>query len=236
MSSQLTSLITLFDGSNWGIWSRTMKAFLMLKGLWGYVNSTIAITTITANPNDPAQMADHTAQQAALTAWNKADDQALGSIILCLKPELQQHPTQATSSTAWDALEQQYGAPTVPSIYKDFKEAISIHINPNQHPTAQFDKLSAAFAHLGAVTFGTGAATTNLSIKNQLQALIGLVTLPTKWDHLVPILCQSTTLENLKLSDVTMAAISQFKTETNRGQHKGSVQSTNKISSVKQKR
>src|ERR1700744_3285904 len=230
MSSQLTSLVTLFDGSNWGIWSRAMKAFLMSQGLWGYVNSTIAMPTITADPNDPAQMADHTAQQAALTAWNKADDQALGSIVLRLKPELQQHVTQATSATVWDALEQRYGAPTVPSIYKDFKEAISIRINPNQHPTTQFDKLSATFARLGAVTFGTGAATTNLSIKNQLQALIGLVTLPTKWDHLVPILCQSTTLENLKLSDVTMAAIGQFETETNCGQHKGNVQSANKIS------
>src|SRR6202012_3437744 len=118
-------------------------------------------------------------------------------------------------------------------IYKDFKEAISIHINPNQHPAAQFDKLSTTFAHLGAVTFGTGAAATNLSIRNQLQALIGLATLPTKWEHLVPILYQSKTLDNLKLSDVAMAAIGRFETETNRRQHKGTAHSTNKISSVK---
>src|SRR6202012_1266898 len=230
MSSQLTSLITLFDGSNWGIWSRTMKAFLMLQGLWGYVHGTITLLAITADPNIVPQVADHTAQVAAVTAWNKADDQALGSIILHLKPEIQQHATQVTSAAVWDALELRYGAATVPSIYKDFKEAISIRINPNQHPAAQFDKLSAAFARLGAVTFGTGTAATNLSIKNQLQALIGLATLPTKWEHLVPILCQSTTLENLKLSDVTMAAIGQFETETNCGQHKGNVQSANKIS------
>ena len=146
MSSQLTSLVTLFDGSNWGIWSRAMKAFLMSQGLWGYVNGAITMPVITADPNIAAQVANHTAQQAALTAWNKADDQALGSIILCLKPELQQHATQATSASAWDALEQRYSAPTVPSIYKDFKEAISICINPNQHPATQFDKLSAAFA------------------------------------------------------------------------------------------
>src|ERR1700744_3657853 len=236
MSSQLTSLVTLFDGSNWGIWSRAMKAFLMSQGLWGYVNGTITMPVITADPNIAAQVADHTAQQAALTAWNKADDQALGSIVLRLKPELQQHVTQATAATVWDALEQRYGAATVPSIYKDFKEAISIRINPNQHPAAQFDKLSAAFARLGAVTFGTGANATNLSIKNQLQALIGLAALPAKWEHLVPILCQSTLLDNLKLSDVATAAISQFETETNRGQHKGTVHSASKISSVKQKR
>src|SRR6202012_5498424 len=58
---------------------------------------------------------------------------------------------------------------------------------------------------------------------------------PTKWEHLVPILCQSTTLENLKLSDVAMAVIGQFETETNCGQPKGNVQSANKIFSVKQK-
>src|ERR1700744_4842838 len=104
MSSQLTSLVTLFDGSNWGIWSRTMKAFLILQGLWGYMNGIIILLVITANPNIAAQVADHTAQVAATTAWNKANDQALGSIILRLKPELQQHATQATSADVWAAL------------------------------------------------------------------------------------------------------------------------------------
>ena len=75
-----------------------------------------------------------------------------------------------------------YSKTTVPSIYKDFKEAISICFNMNQHPAAQFDKLAAAFAHLGSVTIGTGANLVNLKVQDQFQALIALAALPSKWE------------------------------------------------------
>ena len=47
MSSQLTSLIPVFDSSNWSIWSKVMTTF-MLQGLWGYVEGTIAVPVIAA--------------------------------------------------------------------------------------------------------------------------------------------------------------------------------------------
>ncbi len=123
----------------------------------------------------------------------------------------------------------------MPCIYKDFKEAISIRFNPNQHPMPQFKKMAAAFAHLGAVTVGTGANQTTLAIMPQLQALIALSALPAKWENLIPIICAGVTIADLKLDDVAGQVIGQYETETNCGQHKA-VQSVQKISTVKCKR
>ncbi len=115
------------------------------------------------------------------------------------------------------------------------KEAISIRFSPNQHPTPQFEKMAATFAHLGAVTVGTGPNQTTLAITPQLKALIALSALPAKWENLIPIICAGVAIANLKLDDVASQVIGQFETETNRGQHKAA-QSAQKISAVKQKR
>src|SRR6266571_3806772 len=146
--------------------------------------------------------------------------------------------SQLTSQILWDAIKDQYGVVSMPRIYKDFKEAISIRFNPNQHPTPQFEKMAAAFARLGAVTVGTGANQTTLAITPQLQALIALSALPAKWENLIPIICAGVAIADLKLDDVASQVIGQFETETNRGQHKAAqaAQSVQKISTIKRKR
>ena len=159
---------------------------------------------------------------------------ARGNLTLHLSPAVQQAITSNTSQTLWDAIKDCYGVVSMPCIYKDFKEAISICFNPNQHPMPQFKKMAAAFACLGAVTVRTGANQTTLAIKPQLQALIVLSTLPSKWENLVPIICAGVTIADLKLDDVASQVIGQFETETNCGQHK-SVQTVQKISTVKHK-
>src|SRR6266702_765830 len=227
MSSQLTSLIPIFDGSNWSIWSKAMTTFFMLQGLWGYIEGTIAVPVIGAGP-PPVTAAD-------LALWNKNKKMARGNLTLCLSPSVQQAVTGNTSQILWDAIKDQYGVVSMPHIYKDFKEVISIRFNPNQHPTPQFEKMAAAFACLGAVSVGTGVNQTTLAIKLQLQALIALSALPAKWENLVPIICAGVAIADLKLDDVTSQVIGQFETETNHGQHKA-VQSAQKISAVKRKR
>ncbi len=226
MSSQLTSLVPVFDGSNWSTWSKAMTAFFMSQGLWGYVAGTIAVPVVGAGP-PPV-----TATDVAL--WNKNDEMARGNLTLCLSPAIRQAVTGNTSQILWDAIKDWYGAVSMPHIYKDFKEAISIRFNPNQHPTPQFEKMAAAFARLGAVTVGTGVNQTTLAITPQLQALIALSALPTKWENLIPIICAGVAISDLKLDDVASQVIGQFETKTNRRQHKAA-QSVQKISAVKRK-
>src|SRR6266702_908459 len=224
MSSQLTSLVPVFDGSNWSTWSKVMTAFFMSQGLWGYITGTIAVPVIAAGP-PPVTAID-------IALWNKNDKMARGNLTLCLSPAVQQAVTSNTSQILWD------GAVSMPCIYKDFKEAISIHFNPNQHPMPQFEKMAATFARLGAVTVGTGVNQTTLAITPQLQALIALSTLPAKWENLIPIICAGVAIADLKLDDVASQVIGQFETKTNCGQHKAAqaAQSAHKISAVKRKR
>jgi hypothetical protein len=42
MSTNVASLVPILDGTNYGIWSKAMKAFLMSLGLWGYADGTLA--------------------------------------------------------------------------------------------------------------------------------------------------------------------------------------------------
>ena len=119
MSSQLTSLIPVFDGSNWSTWSKAMTAFFMSQGLWGYVDGTITQPAVSAT------------NQAEVALWNKNDEMAMGNLTLRLSPSIQQAVTGGTSRALWDAVKNHYGAVSMPHIYKDFKEAISIRFNPN---------------------------------------------------------------------------------------------------------
>jgi hypothetical protein len=99
----------------------------------------------------------HPLYPALLSTWQKGNNMALGNITLRLSLSLQQHidPT-SNAEQIWDWLKAQYGSATLPSVYCNLKEVLSIRFNPNQHPGPQFDKMAAAFGHLGLVSFGSG--------------------------------------------------------------------------------
>jgi transposase InsO family protein len=222
MSSQLTNFVPVLDGSNYGLWSKAMKAFLQSQGLWGYAEGTFATPLAT--------------DVDARAAWDKANGMTIGNIVLRLSPALQQFAESYNdASDIWTQLQTRYGAASVPSIYKDFKEAISTRFPANQHPAPQFDKLAACFARLSSVTFGTGAKIQRLSIPNQIQALIAMAALPPKWEHLIPIICQGPDLEDLDMGDVRSTVIGQYENEVNRN-WRGSGHQANKLSAVKRKR
>ena len=51
MSTQsAASLVPVLDGTNYSIWSKAMKAYLMSLGLWSYVSGTIQEPQLPANP------------------------------------------------------------------------------------------------------------------------------------------------------------------------------------------
>ena len=223
MMSQLTSLVPVFDGQNYNLWAQPIKAFLMSQGRWGYVDGSITAP----GAGTPAE---------EIAAWQHSNDMAKGNIILCLTTPLQQFAENITTAEdMWTQLFEHYGAVSVLSIYKDFKEAITLHFNPNQHPGPNFGHLAVAFNHLSAITFGTAPNVTNLCLASQFQVFIAMAALPAKWEMLIPIICQAEDLEDLNLSIVCQAVIAQYETEGNHGQHqqKGAAKMANKITAVK---
>ena len=145
MSSQLTSLTTIFDGSNYMQWAKQMQAFLMSQGLWGYTKGSIdepLYPTPINKDGKPEKVTDkEKAKYNELHApWKCSQDMAQGSIMLRLTPSIQQNLAYLTTAESlWDALKDAYDISNIPTIYKDFKEVFSFRINPNQHPAAQFD-------------------------------------------------------------------------------------------------
>jgi len=129
-----------------------MKAWLQSQGLWGFVDRTIV------RPVDPAAgaaAAEIAAAEAAIAAWVRSNDMAMGNLVLRLNPSIQESLGAFTAAEAvWDDLRDRYGAATIPQVYKDFKEAINIRINPNTHPSLQLDRMAAAFQRLSHVAMG----------------------------------------------------------------------------------
>src|SRR6266404_1997637 len=64
--------------------------------------------------------------------------------------------------------------------------------------------------------------------------MIALAALPSKWEHLVQIIINSTEMDQLTFHTVREALVAQWDTELNRGGHKNT-QNANKISAVKRK-
>ena len=117
---------------------------------------------------------------------------AVGNMNLHLSLAIQQvFHTHDSASDLWATLKTMFGKQTLPSIYKDFKEAISPQFNSNSHCAAQSSKLTAAFGCLALVTVGTGADQLTLKVYDELQALIALSALPPKWETQISIITQN---------------------------------------------
>ena len=169
MSSQLTSLTTVFNGQDYNTWSKAMCAFLMAQGLWGYCSGNLTEPFEPIEPDEPKPLksspsdkdkekyeqfvAYYKIEKAAYdrdlptfperkAAWVKANDMALGTITLCLSPALQQRlPSGQTAKDLWDWLKNQFATPSIPTCYRDLKEALSLRFDLAKHPGPQIDRM-----------------------------------------------------------------------------------------------
>ena len=164
MSSQLTTLVPVFDGTNYNNWAKAMKAFLMAQGLWTYANGDdlpppAPRPTYNDDGTVKEKVPDNKIKEFNLLygTWQKMDHMALGNITLRLNDAIKQNfGIPSHSNELWSALHDAYGTTSTLTIYKDFKEAVSLRFNPNHHPAATFDRMAACFSRLAEVKIGTG--------------------------------------------------------------------------------
>ena len=154
---------------------------------------------------------------------------------LRLSPALQQRlPPNQTAEDLWVWLKNQYATPSIPTCYRDLKEALSIRFDPFKHPGPQIDRMVAVFNRISQ-TVTSGLITVDLTINPVLQGLIAMAAIPTKWEHHVSIICSGNDLAELDIETVRDAIITQYENEMNRGGHKGA-HNAQKLSAVKRKR
>ena len=106
-----------------------------------------------------------------------------------------------------------YGKATPTTIYKDFKEALSVHLHADQNPSPAMDKMAACFQCLISM---------EVDVPEQIKAIMLLAAFPQKWEMLVSIVTQQCNLENIHFVDVCDAVLAQFQSKSmygNHGQH-----------------
>src|SRR5277367_6149175 len=117
MSSQLTSLVPVLDGSNYGVWQTSMKAFLMSQGMWGHITGVAGFPLAVFDADDNQTNAPQQEE------WLKRDDMVHGHLVLRTSISIQQELSSLTDPSArdiWEHLLNRYGVATPSSVYKDF--------------------------------------------------------------------------------------------------------------------
>jgi hypothetical protein len=134
MSNALTTLVPILDGSNYLIWAHQMKAFLQSMELWEMTNNEIPfpLPVIPAGATQAPPADD--AMIELQNQWIKQSNHALGNMMLCLTPPIQEQITNKSTPESWEYLAMTYSTPTLSTIYQDFHCAMNFCLDLAKHP------------------------------------------------------------------------------------------------------
>ena len=152
MSSQLTTLTPILDGTNYQQWSAAMQSFLMSQGQWKCVKpGATAPSTTTVRAEDGTS---RTEGEKDLEDWNEVAEKALGNIRLRLHHTIgYQYNDVEDPADLWDSLKVKYGAPGMSNAYIEFKGIMDTALQNNVDPSPALDKIMAHATRLKNMRF-----------------------------------------------------------------------------------
>jgi hypothetical protein len=187
-----------------------MKAYLMPKELWYYVNGETKQPLCIDTPIQPVPESGSTTVAASATTaykaalktyneqrdvqivWDRADNKALGIIQLRMADKLQ-YLVKDTSLESWDNIKSQFDVSGPAAIFVDFKYVINFKFDERKEPSVQVAELNTCLNHL---------ATHGFSLDNRIQAMIILSGLPQSWDSV-----QGSILANHNMAELNISVI-----------------------------
>ena len=207
MSSTLTQLVTVFNGTGYNAWADKMMAYLDFQGLSMIVNGEIdqpsvpTLITIPATTTVPAS--DNSliveARQEKADAWTLKDKQARGAIYLRLTPSIKSQVQAELSYTVWTNLKDKFGVAGLPVIYSDFKKAMSFQLSGN-NPRPEISIFMEHFDRLESNT---------IKVSEFVKSTLFINSLPIKYNHLIAIMLQKVTVAEIKLQIIADAVIAE---------------------------
>ena len=153
MSSQLTNLVPVLDGTNYQQWSTAMQSFLMSQGQWKCTKpGAVAPGVTTAEPEaegEPSTSVTATTGKEDLVSWNKDAEKALGNICLCLHHTIGYQFNDVDSpSTLWETLKAKYGPVGLTHTFVEFKAIMDTVIPNGVDPSPALDKIMFHYVRL----------------------------------------------------------------------------------------
>ena len=152
MSSQLTTLTLILDGTNYQQWSAAMQFFLMSQGQWKCVKGgATPPETITIEAADGTSRTEGEKEQSD---WLEDAEKALGNIRLRLHHTIAyQYNDEESPSKLWGTLKEKYGTPGISHAYVEFKGMMDTVIPNNADPSPALDKIMAHNTRLKGMSF-----------------------------------------------------------------------------------
>jgi hypothetical protein len=202
--------VKTLDGTNYQQWAPKMKAYLMSKELWYYVNGETKWPACVDAPVPPvpdrgsttagssaiaayeAALKTYNEQREVQIVWDRADNKALGIIQLRMADKLQ-YLIRDTSLQSWANIKSQFDVSGPAAIFVDFKFVINFKFDDRKEPAVQVAELNTRLNCL---------ATHGFNLDYRIQAMIILSGLPQSWDSV-----QGSILANHDMADLSISVI-----------------------------
>src|SRR5258708_12649576 len=215
MSGQLASFVPVLDGSNYLEWARLLEAYLKMQSLWAVMSGSWDKLV----PKDANNVTEK--EEEKIDVWDEDNYQAVGTMVLHISPSIIPLIDGQTASDAWVTLKKAFGTSTPSVIYKDFREAINFRLNPNEHPTPQFNRLMAAYSCLSA---------NKQEVPGFIKAMLLLNNLPPKYET-ISTLVLAGDMVGFEIGKLISPIVNLWERT-----RKGAIQTATNLSPIKQKR
>ena len=209
MSNTLNKMVPIFTGSNWQQWHTAMQAYLRAQGQW-FIFST-------PHPTDE------------FDSWDENNKKVLGNITLDISPSIQTTIAELVMvKEVWDRLKENYGTPSIGSVYTELNHLLMTTIPAGSHPTPVITKMLSHFAYLKDASFKCPA---------NMQAMIILCKLPPTMEVVAQILSQTSPskIKMLKPNEIIKVVTLSFEQKGASCGNGRKASQANKLSTVRHK-
>ncbi|KAF9261887.1 hypothetical protein L218DRAFT_945657 [Marasmius fiardii PR-910] len=137
-NSLRTHVPMTFDGTDWQVFSSLFKAYSMMSGFWGHLNSDkeepMQLQPITIGKGDsavtiPVSPKDMKEYSKELRDWKKYEECTLSCLTLSISLTVSEYIKDKSAKDAWAALKEKYGTPSAITVFGYFKELITFKLS-----------------------------------------------------------------------------------------------------------
>ena len=192
MSSQLTSLVPVLNGTNYQQWSAAMQSFLMSQGQWKCTKPGAivpGVTTVEVEIEVEGELSTSvtaTTGKEDLASWNEDAEKVLGNICLHLHHTIgYQFNEVATPAFLWQALKNRYGSQGLSRAFVKFKGLMDTVIPRGVDLSPAIDKIMSHYVCLQKM---------DLDIPKKIVRLMLIAKAPSSMESIVQLF--STILSN----------------------------------------